>query len=248
MNSIDLNGRVAVVTGGAKGLGAAIVTRLIASGAKVAIWDIDPASLDAAVAHHGDSSAGFRVDVANLDSVNKATADTISRFGQIDILVNNAGISGPNINGWEYPVDEWRQVVEIDLFGVYYCCRAVIPHMISGGYGRIVNIASISGKEGNPTATPYAAAKAGVMAMTKSFGKELVKTGVIINSVAPAAFETDIFKQNTPEFIDYMLSKIPMGRFGRPEELGALVAWLSSEDCSFSTGAVYDISGGRATY
>ncbi len=248
MNNIDLNNRVAVVTGGAKGLGQAVCLRLLQSGAKVAVWDVDKDALDRAVAEYGSEAAGFICDVADEGSVRKATEDTLARFGKIDILVNNAGISGPNINGWEYPLDEWRKVVEIDLFGVYYCCRTIIPHMMEAGYGRIVNIASISGKEGNPTATPYAAAKAGVMAITKSLGKELVKTGVLVNAIAPAAFETDIFKQNTQEFVDYMLSKIPMGRFGRPEELGALVAWLASEDCSFSTGAVFDISGGRATY
>lgn len=248
MNNIDLAQRVAVVTGGAKGLGAAITRRLLASGAKVAVWDQDKAGLDKAVAEFGDDALGVQCDVSQHGAVEAAVASTLERFGRIDILVNNAGISGPNINGWEYPLDQWRQVVEIDLFGVYFCCRSVIPHMIEGGYGRIVNVASISGKEGNPTATPYAAAKAGVMAMTKSLGKELVKTGVIVNAIAPAAFETDIFKQNSQEFIDYMLSKIPMGRFGKPEELAAMVAWLSSEECSFSTGAVFDISGGRATY
>jgi NAD(P)-dependent dehydrogenase (short-subunit alcohol dehydrogenase family) len=248
MNAIDLHNRVAVVTGGAKGLGQAVVQRVLASGAKVAVWDVDPASLETAIAAFGSEAAGFVCDVSDLGSVSHAAAQTLERFGKIDILVNNAGISGPNVNGWEYPVDAWRQVIEVDLFGVYYCCRTVIPHMIREGYGRIVNVASISGKEGNPTATPYASAKAGVMAMTKALGKELVKTGVIVNAVAPAAFETDIFRQNSQEFIDYMLSKIPMGRFGKPEEFGALVAWLASEECSFSTGAVYDISGGRATY
>lgn len=247
MNAIDLDGRVAVVTGGAKGLGEAIVRRFAASGARVVVWDFDSAALDAAVARHAGIT-GIAVDVASIKGVVEATRRTIDAHGGIDILVNNAGISGPNHNGWEYPLEEWRRVVEIDLFGVYHCCRTVIPHMIAAGYGRIVNIASISGKEGNPTATPYASAKAGVMALTKALGKELATSGVIVNAVAPAAFETDIFKQNTDEFVAYMLSKIPMGRFGRPDELGALVAWLASEECSFSTGAVYDISGGRATY
>lgn len=245
MNRIDLEGRAAVVTGGAKGLGRAVARRLAASGATVSVWDADARALDDARA---EGWHGLAVDVASLPDVERATRDTCGALGGIDILINNAGISGPIEMTWKYPVEDWRRVLEVDLFGVYHCCRTVIPQMVERGYGRIVNIASIAGKEGNPGASAYAAAKAGVIAMTKSLGKELVKTGVLVNAIAPAAFQTDILSQSTDEFVAYMLSKIPMGRLGQPDELGALAAWLASEDCSFSTGATYDISGGRATY
>lgn len=247
MNRIDLSGRTAVVTGGAKGLGRAIADRLALSGAKISIWDTDVISLESCM-KEGRFPAGKFVDVSSLEAVESATVETLSDLGRIDILVNNAGIGGPIEVSWKYPIEQWRRVLEVDLFGVFHCCRTVIPYMVAQGYGRIVNIASIAGKEGNPSASAYAAAKGGVIAMTKSIGKELVKSGVIVNAVAPAAFETEILEQSTSEFVEYIRSKIPMGRLGQPAELGALVAWLASEDCSFSTGATYDISGGRATY
>jgi 3-oxoacyl-[acyl-carrier protein] reductase len=240
MNRIDLDGRRAIVTGGARGLGLAIARRLAASGASVVVWDRDP-----------DPAAGFpgfAVDVADAASIEAALQGTLAQLGAPDILVNNAGISGPNAPVWEYPVEEWRRVIDIDLTGVFLCSRAVIPLMRAREYGRIVNIASVAGKEGNPNAPAYSAAKAGVIGLTKSMGKELASSGVRVNCVTPAAVRTAIFDQMTPTQVDYMLSKIPMGRFGLAEEVAALVAWLSSEECSFSTGAVFDLSGGRATY
>jgi 3-oxoacyl-[acyl-carrier protein] reductase len=240
MNRIDLDGRRAIVTGGARGLGLAIARRLAASGASVVVWDRDP-----------DPAAGFpgfAVDVADAASIEAALQGTLAQLGAPDILVNNAGISGPNAPVWEYPVEEWRRVIDIDLTGVFLCSRAVIPLMRAREYGRIVNIASVAGKEGNPNAPAYSAAKAGVIGLTKSMGKELASSGVRVNCVTPAAVRTAIFDQMTPAQVDYMLSKIPMGRFGLAEEVAALVAWLSSEECSFSTGAVFDLSGGRATY
>ncbi len=251
MNQIDLDGRKGVVTGGATGIGYAIAERLIASGAAVSLWDINDGGVGAAaktLAAKGGAARGAVVDVTDPAAVEAAAKATIEQLGAIDLLINNAGIAGPNKKNWEYTVEEWNQVVAIDLTGVFLCCRAVVPHMIERGYGRIVNIASIAGKEGNPNAGAYSAAKAGVIGFTKSLGKELAQTGVIVNCVTPAAIETDIFKQVTKEFIDYMLSKIPMGRLGLTEEAAALVAWLCSSDCSFSTGAVFDLSGGRATY
>ncbi len=247
MNRIDLDGRVAVVTGGAAGIGFAIAERLAASGARTVLWDRDADGLETARAAL-DGAAGMAADVADPDSVTAACDRTLAAFGKIDVLVNNAGINGANHKIWETPVAEWRRVIDVDLGGVFLCCRAVAPHMIAAGYGRIVNIASIAGKEGNPNHGHYSAAKAGVIALTKSLGKETVDTGVIVNCVAPAAVETAILAENTPEQQAYLLSKIPMGRLGRAEEVAALVAWLASEDVSFSTGAVYDISGGRATY
>jgi NAD(P)-dependent dehydrogenase (short-subunit alcohol dehydrogenase family) len=247
MNRIDLAGRVAIVTGAARGIGRAIAERFSASGAKVAIWDVDGAAA-AETARQIENATYEIVDVTDPAAITSALAMTETRCGPPDILVNNAGISGPNFPLAEYPAEEWRRVVEIDLIGVFNCCRAVVPAMQRRNYGRIVNIASMAGKEGNPNASAYSAAKAGVIGLTKSLGKELAGTGIRVNCVTPAAARTDIFAQMTEAQIDYMLSKIPMGRFVLVEEIGALVAWLASEDCSFSTGAVFDISGGRATY
>ncbi|MDA1116536.1 MAG: SDR family NAD(P)-dependent oxidoreductase [Proteobacteria bacterium] len=234
MNQLDLKGRTAVVTGGLIGIGAAIVKRLETSGAKVRIWDV------------GDKSNP--VDVTDQKAIERATAKALADLGRIDILVNNAGIAGPTVPVVDYPVDEWKRVIDIDLNGPFLCCRAVVPHMVKAKYGRIVNIASIAGKEGNPNAAAYAAAKGGVIAFTKALGKELAKTGVLVNCITPAAAQTAILDQVTPEFAQFMLSKIPMGRFVKVDEIAALTCWLASEDCSFSTGAVFDISGGRATY
>ena len=248
MNRIDLDGRRAVVTGGAQGIGRAITERLLASGASVTIWDRDPEELGSTREALGAGTGGVVVDVTDPGSVERAAAETVEAAGGIDILVNNAGIAGPNATTWEYPVDEWRQVIDIDLNAVFYCCRAVVPHMIERGYGRIVNIASIAGKEGNPNASAYSAAKAGVIGLTKSLGKELADRDIAVNCITPAAARTRIFEQITQAHIDYMLSKIPRGRFVLVEELASLVAWLVSEENSFTTGAVFDASGGRATY
>lgn len=250
MNQIDLKDRVAIITGGARGIGYAIAERLLQSGAHVCLWDMDASALDAA---KGELSALGKVhtatvDVTSLGSVEAGAASTIGAFGKIDILVNNAGIAGTNAKTWETDPADWQRVMAINLNGPFHCCHAVVPHMLKNGYGRIVNIASIAGKEGNPNAAHYSASKAGVVALTKSLGKELATSNIIVNAVTPAVIETDILKQLTQQHIDYMLSKIPMNRFGKKEEAAALVAWLSSEDCSFTTGAVFDLSGGRATY
>ena len=250
MNAIDLKGQKAVVTGAARGIGYAIAERLLASGAAVALWDVDESAARKAaleLSRRGETHA-MALDVTQDDAVRSAAAATEKRMGRIDILVNNAGIAGSNATSWTYDPSEWRRIVEIDLVGVFLCARAVLPSMLARGYGRIVNIASVAGKEGNPNASAYSAAKAGVIALTKSLGKELAESGVIVNCVTPAAVETEIFAQMSKEHIGYMLSKIPMGRFGKVEEVAALVAWLASKDCSFSTGATFDISGGRATY
>jgi 3-oxoacyl-[acyl-carrier protein] reductase len=247
-NQVDLKGRGAVITGGARGIGFAIARRFIASGARVSLWDMDAAAIDAAKKELGPLTHGHVVDITNDADVAKAAAATERALDRIDILVNNAGITGPNQPTWEYPVADWRRVIDVDLNGVFICCRAVVPGMVARGYGRIVNIASVAGKEGNPNAPAYSAAKAGVIGLTKSLGKELATKGVAVNCVTPAAAKTDIFKQMTQQHIDYMLSKIPMNRFVEVNEIAALVAWLASEDCSFSTGGVFDISGGRATY
>jgi NAD(P)-dependent dehydrogenase (short-subunit alcohol dehydrogenase family) len=251
MNQIDLQGRVAIVTGAARGIGRAIADRFSASGARVAIWDIDRATA-ADTAASIVNAVDFAADVTDPASIAAALHATEAQLGPPDILVNNAGITGPNYPLDQYPVEAWRQVIEIDLMGVFHCCRAVVPVMRrrdnGHGRGRIVNIASIAGKEGNPNASAYSAAKAGVIGLTKSLSKELADTGIKVNAVAPAAAKTDIFAQMTEAQIAYMLEKIPMGRFVQVEEIAALVAWLSSDECSFATGAVFDISGGRATY
>lgn len=248
MNKIDLNNRYAVVTGGAQGFGKAITERFVASGAKVAIWDHDHALAEKTAKAIGPAVTAIQVDVADLAAVEKARDATLAAFGTIDILVNNAGIAGVNATVWETDLDEWRKVLRINLDGPFICCKAVVPAMLKQKYGRIVNIASIAGKEGNPNAAHYSASKAGLIALTKSLGKELAAHDILVNAVTPAAAKTAIFDQLTQQHIDFMLSKIPKGRFVLVEELASMVAWLASEDCSFSTGAVFDISGGRATY
>ena len=246
MNKIDLKDKVAVVTGGAQGFGLAIVEKFLASDAKVIIWDKDKEMMSSL--NLGDNVHTVEVDVTNFDSVTKATEQSIKIHNSIDILVNNAGIAGPSFKTWEYPIDEWQKVIDIDLSGVFYCCKSVVPHMIEKNYGKIVNIASIAGKEGNPNAMPYSAAKAGVIALTKSLGKELADKNIAINCVTPAAAKTRIFDQISQEHIDYMLSKIPRNRFVKVEELASLVAWMSSDENSYTTAGVFDLSGGRATY
>jgi len=250
MNKIDLTNRCAIVTGGARGIGLAIARRLLKSDADVSLWDVDAAALAQATEELKPLGTVHTavVDVTRADSAEAGAASTAWALGKIDILVNNAGIAGSNAKTWETDPAEWRRVLDINLNGPFHCCRAVIPHLQQNGYGRIVNIASIAGKEGNPNAAHYSASKAGVIALTKSLGKELATSNVIVNCVTPAVIATDILKQMSQTHIDYMLSKIPMGRFGKTTEAAALVAWLCSEDCSFSTGAVFDLSGGRATY
>ncbi|HSI12594.1 MAG TPA: SDR family NAD(P)-dependent oxidoreductase [Chthoniobacter sp.] len=250
MNKIDLTNRTAIVTGGARGIGFAIAQRLLQSGASVSLWDVDAAALTHAATELKTLGTVHTavVDVTSAESAEAAAASTAAALGKIDILVNNAGIAGSNAKTWETDPKEWQRVLSINLNGPFHCCRAVIPHLLKNGYGRIVNIASIAGKEGNPNAAHYSASKAGVIALTKSLGKELATSNVVVNCVTPAVIATDILQQMAQSHIDYMLSKIPMGRFGKTEEAGALVAWLCSEDCSFSTGAIFDLSGGRATY
>ncbi|RIK97739.1 MAG: 3-oxoacyl-ACP reductase [Proteobacteria bacterium] len=248
MNKIDLSGRVAVVTGGAQGFGRAITERFIASGAKVAIWDHDRALADKTAAEIGAGVIALDVDVTDPDAVARARDATLTALGRIDILVNNAGIAGVNKTVWDTDLAEWRKVLRINLDGPFICCQAIVPGMIAQNYGRIVNIASIAGKEGNPNAAHYSASKAGLIALTKSLGKELAGYDISVNTVTPAAAKTAIFDQMTQQHIDFMLSKIPRGRFVKVEELAAMVAWMASEECAFTTGAVFDISGGRATY
>ncbi len=245
-NKIDLSGRNAVVTGGAQGIGRAITARFVASGAKVAIWDRDLPLAQKAAKELGASA--FAVDVGSYADVERARDATLKGLGRIDILVNNAGIAGPNVPTWQYQLQAWRDVLTVNLDGVFHCCRAVVPSMIAQNYGRIVNIASIAGKEGNPNAPAYSASKAAVIALTKSLGKELASYDIAVNCITPAAARTAIFEQMTQEHIDFMLSKIPRGRFVTVDEIAALAAFCASAECSFTTGAVFDISGGRATY
>jgi 2-dehydro-3-deoxy-L-rhamnonate dehydrogenase (NAD+) len=248
MNQLDFQGRRAVVTGGATGLGFAIAQRLVQSGGAVTLWDRDIAGANKAALALGAKTGAVEVDVASHESVKRAVQATLQQGGRIDALVNSAGITGPNAKVWDYPVDAWQEVMQVNLNGLFYCCREIAPIMRDAGFGRIVNIASVAGKDGNPNASAYSASKAAVIALTKSLGKELADTGVRVNCVTPAAVKTGMFAQMTQQHIDFMLSKIPMGRFGTPEEIAAMVAWLCTEDCSFSTGAVFDLSGGRATY
>jgi 3-oxoacyl-[acyl-carrier protein] reductase len=267
MNQLDIRGRVAVVTGGASGIGLAIARRLLASGARLSLWD---ASADALrnvtlsdnVTQTGDVTLSLSkgpppelarahtavVDVRDYAAVERARDATLAALGRIDILVTSAGITGPNVTTWEYPLDAWRDVLDVNLTGTFHCARAVVEPMRAANYGRIVTIASVAGKEGNPNAAAYSASKAGVIALTKSLGKELATTGIRVNAVTPAAVESPMFAQMTQSHIDYMLSKIPMNRFGTVDEVAALVTWLCTEECSFSTGAVFDLSGGRSTY
>tara|TARA_B100001741_G_scaffold305728_1_gene298316 strand:- start:221 stop:961 length:741 start_codon:yes stop_codon:yes gene_type:complete len=246
MNQIDLKNKTAVITGGAQGFGYSMVERFSQSGAKIVIWDKDQELIDSL--DLPDNVSAVQTDVTSYDSVENSTKQTLEKNNKIDILVNNAGIAGPSFKTWEYPIEQWQNVVDIDLTGVFYCCRAIVPHMVTNNYGRIVNIASIAGKEGNPNAMPYSAAKAGVIALTKSLGKELSDKNIAVNCVTPAAAKTRIFDQISQEHIDYMLSKIPRGRFLKVDELASMVAWLVSEENSYTTGAVFDLSGGRATY
>jgi 3-oxoacyl-[acyl-carrier protein] reductase len=245
MNKINLENRVAIVTGGAQGFGLAITERFIESGARVLIWDKDTEYLNKVDLKNTQK---IEVDVSNYKSVENAFAESLTHENKIDILINNAGIAGPNFKTWDYPLEEWQKVIDIDLTGVFYCCKTIVPHFIKNNYGRIVNISSIAGKEGNPNAMPYSAAKAGVIALTKSLGKELAENNISVNCVTPAPAKTRIFDQITQEHIDYMLSKIPRNRFVLVEELASLVAWMSSEENSYTTGSTFDLSGGRATY
>ena len=245
MNKINLENRVAIVTGVAQGFGLAITKRFIESGARVLIWDKDTEYLNLVDLKNTQK---IEVDVSNYKSVENAFAESLTHENKIDILINNAGIAGPNFKTWDYPLEEWQKVIDIDLSGVFYCCKTIVPHFIKNNYGRIVNISSIAGKEGNPNAMPYSAAKAGVIALTKSLGKELAENNISVNCVTPAPAKTRIFDQITQEHIDYMLSKIPRNRFVLVEELASLVAWMSSEENSYTTGSTFDLSGGRATY
>jgi NAD(P)-dependent dehydrogenase (short-subunit alcohol dehydrogenase family) len=256
MNQLDVRGRVAVVTGGASGIGLAIARRLLASGARLSLWDVSPDALanvtlslskGAPPDVSGEPHTAV-VDVRDYASVEHARDATLAALGRIDILVTSAGITGPNVTTWEYPLDAWRDVLDVNLTGTFHCARAVVEPMRAADYGRIVMIASVAGKEGNPNAPAYSASKAGVIALTKSLGKELATTAIRVNCVTPAAVESPMFAQMTQTHIDYMLAKIPLNRFGRPDEIAALVTWLCTEECSFSTGAVFDLSGGRSTY
>ena len=249
-NKIDLSGRFAVVTGGAQGIGRAIVERFLASGATVGIWDSDKALADKTAGELKSKGkvAAFAVDVTKYADVERARDETLKAFGRIDILVNNAGVAGKNVTTWEYPIEEWQRVMSINLDGQFHCCKAVVPGMIAQDYGRIVNIASVAGKEGNPNAPAYSASKAAVISLTKSLAKETATKNISVNCITPAAAKTAIFDQMTQSHIDYMLSKIPRGRFVLVDEVAALAAFCASADCSFTTGSAFDISGGRATY
>ena len=248
MNQLDLHGRHGVITGGATGLGFAIAQRMLASGASVTLWDRDPQALERACKSLGGGARGVLVDVADYSRVEAGLAQTLQATSRIDMLVNSAGITGPNTTLWDYPVLEWERVMQVNLGGVFHVCKAVLPVMRSQDYGRIVNIASVAGKEGNPNASAYSASKAAVIGLTKSLGKELAQSGIRVNCVTPAAVQTPIFEQMKPEHIAYMLGKIPMGRFGTTDEVASMVCWLCTQECSFSTGAVFDLSGGRSTY
>jgi 2-dehydro-3-deoxy-L-rhamnonate dehydrogenase (NAD+) len=250
MNVMDLSGRVAIVTGGARGIGYAVAQRMLRSGAAVSLWDVDATKLEEARAAlaNPEAVACVALDLTDENRVELAVAATLDRFGKVDILVNNAGITGGNAPAWELEPAMWRRVMEVNLTAPYLTCRAVIPAMLQGGYGRIVNVASVAGKEGNPNASHYSASKAGLIGFTKSLAKELATRNILVNCVTPAAAKTEIFQQMKREHIDFMLANIPMARFVEPTEIAALVCWLSSEECSFSTGGVFDISGGRATY
>ncbi|WP_114810425.1 SDR family NAD(P)-dependent oxidoreductase [Paraburkholderia kururiensis] len=250
MNQIDLNGRVMVITGGARGIGYAVAERALRSGAAVALWDIDADRLESSrreLSELGTVSA-VTVELTDERSVDAATQQTVQTHGGIHVLINCAGITGGNGVTWELEPEVWRRVIDVNLIGPYLTCRAVVPHMLKQGYGRIVNIASVAGKEGNPNASHYSASKAGLIGLTKSLGKELATKNILVNAVTPAAAKTEIFNSMSQQHIDYMLSKIPMNRFLMPEEAASLIVWLSSEDCAFSTGSVFDLSGGRATY
>ncbi len=248
MNQLDMKGKCAVVTGGAAGIGFAIAQRLAQSGARVSLWDRDARALGEAAKAIGPGTHTATLDVSSEADVDRALREAIAALGKAEVLVCSAGITGPNLATWDYPLADWKQVLDINLTGVFLCNKRLVAHMREGDYGRIVNIASIAGKEGNPNASAYSASKAGVVSLTKSLGKELAKTGIRVNCVTPAAVKTGMFSQMTQAHIDFMLSKIPMGRFGEVEEIAALVAWLCTEECSFSTGAVFDLSGGRAVY
>tara|TARA_B100000287_G_scaffold259985_1_gene244553 strand:- start:333 stop:1082 length:750 start_codon:yes stop_codon:yes gene_type:complete len=249
MNNFDLKNKVAIVTGGAQGFGFAITEKFLASGAKVLIWDIDEREANDALKKLNNENCSYqKVDVNNFNDIEKTLKQIESSHGKIDIFINNAGITGMNATIADYPTDEWEKVINLNLNAVFYCCKAVVPYMIKQNYGRIVNISSIAGKEGNPNAGAYSTSKAGVIGLTKSLGKELAQKNIAVNCVTPAAAKTRIFDQMTKEHIDYMLSKIPRNKFAKVEELASLVTWLSSEENSFSTAAVFDLSGGRATY
>lgn len=249
MPKYNFNGRVAIVTGGARGIGLAIVKRLLGGGARVAVWDRDGEALrELATLLPAEELSGHEVDICDYSQVEQALQQTVKRHGSVSILVNNAGIAGPSVPLWEYPVDAWRNVIDVDLQGVFHVCRAVIPLMREAGVGHVVNVSSVAGKEGNPTMSAYSAAKAGVIALTKSLGKELARDGIFVNCITPATADTDILKQFSEAQMQANLAKVPMGRVVATDEVAALVAWLCCEDCSFSTGATFDISGGRCTY
>jgi 2-dehydro-3-deoxy-L-rhamnonate dehydrogenase (NAD+) len=250
MNQLDFKGRVAIITGGARGIGYAVAERMLRSGCRVSLWDRDAKRLEESVATLSPlgSVVGAQVELTRDQDVQESVTATAAHFGRVDVLVNNAGITGGNAPTWELDPSVWREVVEVNLIAPFLLCRAVVPTMISQGYGRIVNVASIAGKEGNPNASHYSASKAGLIGLTKSLAKELSTRNILVNCLTPAAARTEIFDQMSQEHIDYMLSKIPMNRFAQPSEIAALICWLASEDCSFSTGAVFDASGGRATY
>ena len=249
MNTYNFNDRAAIVTGGAQGFGLAITKRLIQYGGKVIIWDIDEEAIKKAEKEMNSENLSFQlVDVTDFEAIENSVKELDTKLGKIDIFVNNAGITGMNAKVWDYPLDEWKKVIELDLNSTFYCCKAIVPHMIKNNYGRIINISSIAGKEGNPNASAYSTAKAGVIGLTKSLGKELADKNIAVNCITPAAAKTRIFDQMTEEHINYMLSKIPRNRFAKIDELASLVCWLASEENSFSTAAVFDLSGGRATY